>query len=56
MPPKGDRLSPAEIATLTAWIDQGAVWPEGVDLVKLADKRDHWSFKPLTNPRPPAST
>ncbi|HEY6170155.1 MAG TPA: PSD1 and planctomycete cytochrome C domain-containing protein, partial [Verrucomicrobiae bacterium] len=53
MPPKGERLADAQIATLTAWIDQGAVWPDGVDLVKLADKRDHWSFKPVTNPAPP---
>ncbi len=53
MPPKGEGLSAAEIATLTAWIDQGAVWPDGVDLVKLADKRDHWSFKPVANPAPP---
>ena len=47
MPPKGDALSAADIATLTAWIDQGAAWPDGADLVKLTDKRDHWSFKPL---------
>ncbi|MDB6073713.1 MAG: Planctomycete cytochrome, partial [Verrucomicrobiaceae bacterium] len=52
MPPKGEALSAAEIATLTAWVDQGAVWPEGIDLVKLADKRDHWSFKPVANPAP----
>src|SRR4051812_32736997 len=25
MPPKGDGLSPAEIATLTAWINEGAI-------------------------------
>src|SRR4051812_44512145 len=53
MPPKGDGLSVAEIATLTAWIEQGAVWPDGVDLVKLVDKRDHWSFRPVANPTPP---
>jgi len=47
MPPKGERLSVVEIATLTAWINEGAVWPEGVDAVKLKDKADHWSFKPL---------
>ena len=47
MPPKGERLSAAQIATLTAWIDEGAVWPDGVDVVTLKDKRDHWSFKPL---------
>jgi mono/diheme cytochrome c family protein len=53
MPPKGERLSAAEIATLTAWIEQGAVWPESADLVKIADPRDHWSFQPVANPAPP---
>ena len=47
MPPKGKRLSSAEIATLTAWISEGATWPDGVDLAKLEDQLDHWSFKPL---------
>lgn len=47
MPPKGTRLNATQVATLTAWIDQGAVWPDGVDAVKLKDMRDHWSFKPL---------
>jgi len=46
MPPKG-KLSSSEIETLTAWINEGAAWPDGVDLAKLPDKRDHWSFKPL---------
>ena len=49
MPPRG-RLSAAEIDTLTRWVNEGAVWPAGVDRVKLADKRDHWSFKPLNIP------
>ncbi len=53
MPPKGERLSAEEIAALTRWIDEGAVWPDGVDAVKLADPHDHWSFKPLTNLTPP---
>ena len=53
MPPKGERLSAAEIATMTAWIEQGAVWPENADLVKLADPREHWSFQPVANPTPP---
>ena len=53
MPPKGKRLSPAEIATLTAWVDQGAPWPDGVDRGTIEDRRDHWSFKPLTDPAPP---
>lgn len=47
MPPEGAGLSSAEIATLTAWINEGAVWPDGVDEVQLKDQRDHWSFKPL---------
>ncbi len=49
MPPK-KRLNAAEVETLTRWVNEGAVWPEGVDRVKLADKRDHWSFKPLNVP------
>ncbi|MCA9268282.1 MAG: PSD1 domain-containing protein, partial [Planctomycetales bacterium] len=47
MPPEGPRLSPGEIETLTRWVDQGAEWPDGVDAVKLVDKRDHWSYRPL---------
>lgn len=55
MPPEGPRLSPAEIATLTNWVNEGAHWPEGVDLARLEDKRDHWSFKPVTNFMPPTT-
>ncbi|MFK5922725.1 MAG: PSD1 and planctomycete cytochrome C domain-containing protein [Verrucomicrobiota bacterium] len=47
MPAEGDALSAGEIAILKAWIDQGALWPDGVDLVELEDPRDHWAFKPL---------
>jgi hypothetical protein len=47
MPPKGKGLTKDEIATLTVWVDQGANWPEEVDLVKPTDRTDHWSFKPL---------
>lgn len=46
MPPKG-RLSAAEIETVTRWINEGAKWPEGVDVAKLEDKTDHWAFRPL---------
>ncbi len=53
MPPEGDGLSEAEIAVLTRWIKEGANWPDGVDLAKLEDRRDHWSFKPIQNPQPP---
>jgi hypothetical protein len=54
MPPDDPPLSAAEIATLTKWIDQGADWPDGVDLAKLEDRLDHWSFKPPTLPAVPA--
>jgi len=46
MPPKG-KLPASDIATLTTWINEGAPWPDGVDLAKLEDRLDHWSFKPL---------
>lgn len=46
MPPDG-KLSAHEIDILTRWIQEGALWPEGIDAVKLADTRDHWAFKPL---------
>lgn len=49
MPPTGDRLSAAAISILTRWINEGAIWPDGVDLVKPIDKRDHWSFKSVQN-------
>lgn len=53
MPAEGKPLSAEEIKTLTAWIDQGAVWPDGVDLVKLENRKDHWAFKPVMKPVPP---
>ena len=53
MPPEGEKLSSAEVAILTQWIDEGAVWPDGVDAVTLTDRREHWSFKPVTNQAPP---
>ncbi|WP_417734259.1 PSD1 and planctomycete cytochrome C domain-containing protein [Rosistilla oblonga] len=50
MPPDGPGLSPAEITLLTRWVQEGANWPDGVDLVELEDRTDHWSFKPLAFP------
>ncbi len=49
MPPNG-KLPASDIATLTTWINEGAPWPDGVDLAKLEDRRDHWSFKPIQVP------
>ncbi len=52
MPPKGEPLAAAEIATLRAWIDQGAKWPR----TATADPfRGHWAFRPLVRPKPPRS-
>ncbi len=56
MPPKGGPLSGKDIATLTAWVNEGAVWPDGVDAVTLKDPKDHWSFRPLTDPEVPGLT
>lgn len=53
MPPKGERLTEKEIKALTTWIDAGAVWPAGADRVKLENKRNHWSFQPLSKPVAP---
>jgi hypothetical protein len=59
MPPRrkdeGGKLKDEEIATLTRWINEGAIWPDGVDVAKVEDKRDHWSFKPLAVPTNAAS-
>ncbi len=53
MPPKGERLTPEQTALLDRWIQEGAVWPDGLDHAKLEDKRDHWSLKPVSHPAPP---
>jgi mono/diheme cytochrome c family protein len=53
MPPKGDRLTSAEIQLLRAWIDQGAKFP-GIDShVRPELTTDHWSFKPVKRPSVP---
>src|SRR5260221_7240972 len=41
MPPKGEALTPAQVATLKAWIDQGAKYEE------------HWSFVSPQRRTPP---
>ncbi len=53
MPPKGERLTTMEIETLDRWVAEGAVWPDGVDSVKLAEATAHWSFQPMTMPQVP---
>jgi mono/diheme cytochrome c family protein len=53
MPPKGDRLSAAEVDTLKRWISEGAIWPESASL-KKTDPLDWWSLKPLSKPALPS--
>ncbi len=53
MPQKGDRLTSEQIGILRAWIDQGAVWPDGVDKAKFKDPREHWAFKAPVRPAAP---
>lgn len=52
MPPRG-MLSPAEIATLKTWIDEGANWPD--DGSMAANAADWWSLKPVNKPRVPGN-
>ncbi len=56
MPPGEHPLPDEQIATLRAWVQQGAVWPDGVDLARLEDRMDHWSFKPMQLPAVPEVT
>jgi len=53
MPPKGDRLTAVQIATLKKWIDAGANWPEQADSKEAKQKR-HWAFKAPVKPAVPA--
>jgi len=46
MPPKGERLSPTEAATLRVWVEQGAVWTEGFAFKQPA-------YEPPLQPRQP---
>ena len=49
MPPKGERLTAAQIGLLRAWIDQGAEWPADTKPARSA----HWSLQPLRAPEVP---
>ena len=59
MPPQG-RLSDEQINDLTAWIRDGAVWPDTPETEKASDgfqvteeQRKFWSFQPVSEPEPP---
>jgi hypothetical protein len=55
MPKDGKPLLPDEVAAIREWIQGGAPWPAGVELV---DKRQYdfnwWSLRPLERPSLPA--
>ncbi len=56
MPSEGNkRLTEQQISLLQAWIDQGAKWPDGADVVdpKLDRAQSHWAFQRLTPINPP---
>jgi hypothetical protein len=52
MPPAGNRLSPAEIGLLRAWIDQGLSWSDRAT-ARQTGLPAHWSFRPIGRPDPP---
>jgi hypothetical protein len=51
MPPGKDKLTPAEVQWLRAWVDAGAPWPDA-----LANESGvgHWAFRPPVRPALPA--
>ena len=55
MPPEGDPLSAGQVGILRAWIDQGAKWPEGADVLdpRAERARAHWAFRRLQVVDPP---
>lgn len=57
MPPEGSKpLTEKQISILRTWVDQGAVWPDGEDVVdpKMDQARTHWSFQRLKQTSPPS--
>lgn len=56
MPPKGERLSSAEVEVLRTWIDHGALMPGVVFGAQTTPpKTEHWSFQPVRRPEVPRS-
>jgi len=53
MPPRGERLTSAQIGLFRAWIDQGATWVD-IAVASTVNKRDHWAFKAPMRPPLPA--
>ena len=55
MPPKGERLTPAQTARILAWIDGGASWPDGVGVAPgQGQVKRHWAYVAPAHTTPPA--
>jgi mono/diheme cytochrome c family protein len=54
MPPKGPRLSAAQVALLKTWIDQGANAPADAAVAGGPARSRHWSFQSVRRVEPPA--
>ncbi len=63
MPPKGEKLSPAQVADLTAWVKMGAPDPRKAASKSVATKlsgltdnaRSHWAYQPVKKPAVPTA-
>jgi mono/diheme cytochrome c family protein len=57
MPKDEDPLTAAQIATIRAWIDQGAAWPDAAGAVGSAqaaeEESKHWAYRRPARPAPP---
>lgn len=57
MPPKGEKLDPAQIASLESWVRMGAPDPREDTASTSAGQgktdREHWAFQPVKATRPP---
>jgi Protein of unknown function (DUF1553)/Protein of unknown function (DUF1549)/Planctomycete cytochrome C len=53
MPLEGEPLTPLQVGTLRAWIDQGAKWPEDPSGTGR-NARGHWAFRPPVRPAEPS--
>jgi hypothetical protein len=59
MPPEGKPLAAADVATLRAWIDQGAKWgtteASGGRQPPVSVASNHWAFQPVKRPAVPGT-
>jgi hypothetical protein len=55
MPRNAPALTPRQVASLRAWIEQGAAWPRGLTLrARQGAGETWWSLRPLARPPLPA--